>query len=153
MSVDYYLLPKKVVGLDTGNARAFLDRESKRWSDIPLKLDDEAETRKRRLADRLLQLMPGLNTAALRFDEIGRFEKITEDEARRKWRHIELNGKRLQFIIHDNYVQLSCYSGSNSDEVDAVLSVLSRDGSFVVYDSQVERVSDLTKGSLFDPIV
>jgi hypothetical protein len=56
MGVDFYLLPNTAVNADAATARDWLDREGRRFGEIPSALDPATETRKRTLADILLKM-------------------------------------------------------------------------------------------------
>jgi hypothetical protein len=152
VSFDLYLLPASAVGLDPERARAFLDREERNWAAIPDTVDPACEHRKRQLADLLLGMKPSFQAFHFDFDAIAAFEKISADEARRKYRHIEMNGPddtaEAQFLVFDRYVLIHWYSGTTSDEMDALLTALSLQGELVVYDPQTARILDLREGPL-----
>jgi hypothetical protein len=151
MSVDFYFLPKSLVGLDPEKAKLFVEAEDRNWSVIPAAIDANVERSKRAFADDLLRLQPTFSEALINnFEGIARLEKIGVDEARRKWRHIEINGPGIQFIIHDRHVFVGRYFGLNSEELDALFAALSGGRDFVVYDPQRFRVFDLTEESMLD---
>src|SRR5262245_43175204 len=92
MSVDFYLVTKTLVDGDPTKARDWLDREDRRFAEIPSTLDPAVEARKRKLAHLLLQMKPDFEAFNIRHEEIAAFDKISVDKARRKYRYIELNG-------------------------------------------------------------
>jgi hypothetical protein len=149
MSTNYYLLPKRV-GLDPKTARLFLQAETRAFSAIPPALDAATETKKRTIADALRRLQPAFREAVFRFDDIAKFEKFTSDEARRKFRHIEVNGRGIQITIFDEYVHIARYFGMNAVDLDALFAALCQDTGYVVYDPQLERVIDPKRESLLD---
>lgn len=150
MSVDFYFLPKTVVGSDPEKARLFVVAEDRNWPVVPSVLDASIEGHKRAFADALLRLQPTFKEAAYRFDEMANFENCSIDEARRKHRRIEINGLGIQFIIFDNHVFVRRYFGMNSEELDVLFAALSSGRDVVVYDPQRERVFDLTEESMLD---
>jgi hypothetical protein len=80
------------------------------------------------------------------FAAIAEDEGITADEARRKYRHIEVNGAEspaeAQFVFFDRYVLVHWYSGTPGDDMDAILYALCVAGDFVVFDPQEDEVYD-----------
>jgi hypothetical protein len=148
MSVDFYLLPRTLVGSDSENARALLEVEERHFGEAPAGLDPATESRKRKLADLLLRMKPVFREFSIRFDEIAEFENITVEEARRKYRYIEINGPGIQFTIFDRYIRVSVYWGTGAEELDAIFAALSAEGEFVVFDPQAERIIDLREESL-----
>jgi hypothetical protein len=154
MSFDLYLLPANEANRDPDVARDFLDREEEAFSNIPRDLDPEVEAQKRRLVDCFLRLKPSYREFPKDYAGIARFENITEDEARRKWRHIELNGSdeppEAQVMICDRYVVIHWYSGTPPEEMDAVLTVLSNEENLIVYDPQAHAILDPRNGSIVD---
>ncbi len=147
MGVDFYLLPKAPVNADPANARDWLDRQDQLFDEIPSALDPVAEIRKRKLADFLLKMKPNFEEFDLRYDEIAAFDKISVDEARRKYRYIEINGPGIQVTFFDQHVAVGVYSKADTDEMDAVLAALSAEGGFVLFDPQSDEVIDLGEES------
>ena len=147
MGVDYFLLPKASVGADPVKARDWLDREGRRFAEIPGALDPAVETRKRKLADLLLQMKSDFKEFNIRHEEVAAIDKISVDEARRKYRHIEINGPAVQFTVFDQYIALVVYSKIDAEELDAVLAALSTEGGFVLFDPQSDVVIDLSEES------
>jgi hypothetical protein len=154
MSFDLYLLPARVVAVDANLARDYIERENARFSEIPNARDPECERRKRELADLLLRLKPTFREFNVDFQTIADWEKVSVDEARRKYRYIEVDGSsepaEAQFVFHDNYVVIHWYSGTPFEEMDAILYSLSLAGDFVVFDPQSDEVYDLREERLFD---
>ena len=101
MSVELYLLPSELVASDPEHARAFLDREARSITTPPTVIEQANESRKRKLADLLLTLKPTFREFNIRHDEIAKFEKISVEEARRKYRYIEISGSGIQFTFFD----------------------------------------------------
>lgn len=147
MGVDFYLLPKTLIDSDATTARAWIDRENRRFAEIPSALDAAGESRKRDLADLLLKLKPAFEEFRLRHEEIATFEKITVKEARRKYRYIQINGPGVQFTIFDQCILIGVYSKIDVEEMDAVLAALSAEGGFVLFDPQSDVLIDLNKES------
>jgi hypothetical protein len=148
MSNEFFLLPRTVVASDPENARAFLKREARHFADEPAVLDPAIECRKRKLVNLLLQLKPEFRQFNIRWGDVAEFEKISLDEARRKYRQVQIDGSGIQFTVFDRYVHVTVYSKFGKEELDAILAALSPEGDFVVFDPQTDRVIDLREQSL-----
>lgn len=146
MSFDLYLLPARAVRGDAERARAYVEREDESFDEIPAARDPESEVKKRELADVLKRMKPHYREFEMNFDAIAEDEGISADEARRKYRHIELNGAETpaeaQVLFFDRYVLVHWYSGTSGDDMDAILKALCVSGDFVVYDPQEDEVYD-----------
>ncbi len=115
---------------------------------IPSSLDPATEIRKRKFADLLLKMRPDFEEFDLQYDQIAEFERISVDEACRKYRHIEINGPGVQFTVFDRYIVLGIYSKINVEELDAILAAISAAGGFVLFDPQSDEVVDLREESV-----
>jgi hypothetical protein len=147
MGVDYYLLPKTPINGDPVFARDWLEREDREFGEIPGAVDPAIETRKRKLAALLLKMNPEFSEFEIQHEEIAQFEKISLEDARRKYRYIEINGPGVQFTIFDRYIAIGVYSKADTDELDAILAALSKEGGFVLFDPQSDEVIDLGEDS------
>ena len=147
MGVDYYLLPKTPVNGDPVIARDWLEQEDHQFGEIQSALDPAIETRKRSLAALLLKMNPEFSEFNIRYEEIAQFERISVEDARRKYRYIEINGPGVQFTIFDRYIAIGIYSKADTNELDAVLAALSKEGGFVLFDPQSDEVIDLGEDS------
>lgn len=150
MSYDLYLVPSDIVRLDADLAREFIQRENALFGQAPEADGAEAAARKRELADLLLRLKPDFVEFKPNFAAIARLQQIAEDEARLRFRHVEINGEiqraNTQCVFHDRHVTILCGFGMSSEtlaELDAILYSLSLAGGFVVYDPQTCTVYDL----------
>jgi hypothetical protein len=145
MSFDLYLLPRQTIRLDAELARAFVERENARFSEIPDSRDLDCERRKRGLADLLLRLKPNYREFEIDYGAIAQFEKISVSEAQRKYRYIEINDtanpREAQFTFHDQHVAVRWFCGMSAEEMDAILRALSLMGDFVIYNPQTRKVS------------
>jgi hypothetical protein len=142
MGIDLSLLPKKPVHFDPVNARDWLDREARRFAEIPNAIDPATQTRKRKLADLLLRMRPHFQEFDIRYEEIAQFEGIPIEKARRKYRYIEINGRASSSQSSISTLRF------DSDELDAVLAALSVEGGFVLFDPQSDVVVDLSEASV-----
>jgi hypothetical protein len=116
----------------------------------------ESETRKRALADRLKAASgSALEEFALDFAEIAVHLKVSEEVARRDWRHIELNspegGPGVQIEIHDSSASIALpywHSGAAAEDVWAeiwrYLEIFTIEGGYSAYDPQLGRVLSLS---------
>ena len=125
---------------------------------LPLEPDDDYET-----ADRLIaQLFQGADISGpydarkfakvlidldsrfrpieMDYAAIARYERISEDDARRRYDHLELNGPEsqclAQFTFCRNYIVIHWYSGTSSEEMNRYLEVLCKVSGLTVVDPQ-----------------
>ena len=148
MSYDFYLLPSSVINSDPVLARNFLSQESQRFATIAETANIEAEIRKRVLAETLLKMKPDYRELYFDYAAIAAFEDICVEDARRKYRFIEINGTQsvgIQFHFCDNYAVVHCHFGIASDELDAILYSLCMVGDYVVFDPQKDKIQDIRK--------
>jgi hypothetical protein len=128
---------------DSGGSSEFEPRAS----------DPVVEERKRRIADALIRTNTKLEPFQLRYAEIAKFQGITEEEARRRFRYIELNGPKngngVQITIFDSHASIHVPFWHTGDkafatlrEVWAYLRAFASQG-FATFDPQIERVLDL----------
>ena len=133
-------------------ARAFLEAQSEDINPGPVVRLKEAK--KRQLADVLMKVNPRLEQLAFGYAEIAAQYGITEDEARTRYRHIELNGpddgNGIQLTISDDTADLTVPYWHQPEAATAVfgeiwtyLKILEREGGFWVYDPQLDKILDL----------
>ncbi len=124
--------------------------------------DPASEEWKRQLVRTLQAINPLLEAFPFDFDELARTEHITEDEARRRFRHVELNGSDqstgIQITLFDSTATLTVpfwHHGEAAQrvwrEIWSYLAVLAREGGLQAYDPQLERV--LTLSTDFDAVI
>jgi hypothetical protein len=114
---------------------------------------DSKEEEKRRLARALLRFNPALAIARFDYASLSVSQKIDEAEARRRYRHIELNSEDysgIQITLFDDTAELIFpywHSGEQArnvlHEVWDYLYLLQTWGSFITYDPQLERTLHL----------
>lgn len=120
----------------------------------PGPIDPEAEDRKSHLVAALRKVNIRLEPFIFDYAEIARLQSTSEDEARQRWRHIELNGpddgNGIQIALHDETVSVTVpywHRGVAADgvwaEIWRYLHVLSNEGRFDVYDPQLDRILQL----------
>jgi hypothetical protein len=114
----------------------------------------EVERRKQELAALLLAHNPALSIFPKAFHEIAAMDGITEAEARRKYRDLELNGpddgNGIQMTLYDSGADVTVpfwHQGEAArvviGEIWGYLQVLQRAASYTVYDPQLEQILDL----------
>lgn len=124
--------------------------------DLPrARADVASEEQRRRLAERLIEADPSLTIFVFDHDEIARSLRISQDEARRRFSHIELNGPDdgdgIQVTILDRGASVTvpfCHSGPRATRVLerawTYLRLLAADG-MKVHDGQLGRTIDLDR--------
>ncbi len=153
MSYDLYLL-RPESGVDPlETAEKLFSEESE---EINLGLPQpEKEKQKRDLADALIKLNPGLEVFPFGFSEIAAMEGITEDDARIKYRHLELNGAEdgngIQITFYDDSASITVpywHVGEKArdtfKEIWSYLMLLEKEVGFVTYDPQLEKILNLS---------
>jgi GNAT superfamily N-acetyltransferase len=114
-------------------------------------LDPQKEALKRRVADALIAQNPQLRICQFGFEQIAYFEHISVEEARRRHRHLELNGPEggngIQIVLHDDAATVSVpywHTGEKAAEafleLRRYLEIIRRETGYVVYDNQVGRM-------------
>ncbi len=116
---------------------------------------------KEQIAAALLQHNPRLQRFVLDYANIARSQNISEDEARDRYQHIELNSPEgepaAQFDIHSDYVFVNTpyrYEGRKADDLFTVLSgylrVIRDVAGYFVYDPQKDTAFDPAQTDLRD---
>jgi hypothetical protein len=113
----------------------------------------EYEQRKRKIAELLTASDVDLEVFRFDFDELAKAHNISKEEARKRFRHIELNGPEdvgAQIELEDTTGAISLpYWHSGAAAVSAFkkiwsyLEILEREGGYRVYDPQLDKVLDL----------
>lgn len=115
----------------------------------------EKESRKRSIAEALINLNPQLEIFPFGFRELAEMEGISEDEAKIKFRHLELNGaddgNGIQITLYDDAADITVpywHSGEEAkkvfDEIWSYLKVIENESGFVTYDPQLEKILNLS---------
>lgn len=151
MSYDLHLL---LVPLGE-DPLATLERELER-QDVELNpgpARPEVEGRKRHWLAAVTRFDPDLKIALFDFEGLAALERTGEAEARRRYRHLELNSGNyagIQITLWDDRAELTFpywHSGEQAAnvlrQVWDYLEVLQRAAGFVVVDPQLDRVLDL----------
>jgi hypothetical protein len=116
---------------------------------------------KEKIAAALMECNPRLERFQFDFGEIAKAAKISEQEARARYQHIELNPAEgdlaIQLTVHDDHVDITVpywYKGSDADGVFSQLSdylrVVRKTAGFFVYDPQTGAAFDPEQTSLID---
>jgi hypothetical protein len=111
----------------------------------------EKELRKNELADALIRDNPDLEAFEFGFADIAKMLNTDEEEAKRRWRHIELNGpvdgNGIQITLFDDTASITIPYWHAREKAEKVfqelwdcIEVLQREGGYVAYDEQLERV-------------
>jgi hypothetical protein len=145
---DLVRLPSDV---DSNDAYERLRRQQA--GNLPRAPDDSKEKLKQRLAAALLNRNAGLQQFQRDYARIAQNRSISEDDARRLFRDIELNDSRhsIQITLFDDEAGASfSFSGGGHDCKQAVdtlwncLELLESEGGFSTFDPQLARVLDLS---------
>jgi len=114
----------------------------------------EKEARKQRLLGLLLRDNPDVQPFQFNYAVIAAQDGISEDEARIRYRHIELNGpddgNGVQITLYDDTADITVpywhqppRASIVFEEMWRYLDILEREGGFAVYDPQLDRLLDL----------
>ena len=120
-------------------------------------VEPECEELKRRTAAALVAANPQLWIFAIQYEEIAAFEKITVEEARRRYRYVELNGREkgngIQIVLFDRSAVVRVpwwHAGASAavvfEEVLEYMRLISRETGYKVFDDQIEKEIDLAHG-------
>jgi hypothetical protein len=101
MSYDFHLFRPRAGEDPYVTAQRYSDE----FADSPP--DPQKEALKRRVADALIAHNPKLEVFQFGYEQIAEFEKITVEQARIKYRHLELNGSEegtngIQITLSDD---------------------------------------------------
>jgi hypothetical protein len=120
------------------------------------------ELRKKLIADGLMKADPSLEVFQFGFEEIAKLQNISVDEAKLRFRHMELNGREdgpgIQITLLDDGASLTVPYWHKDKKAKAVfaqiwgyLKIMQRVGGYQIYDPQMECIvklaSDLEKAT------
>jgi len=120
--------------------------------------DPQKEALKRRVADALIAYNPKLEVFQFGYEEIAKFEKITVEQARLKYRHLELNGPdddgngiQIELFDDEAYVTVPFWHGGDKAantfrEIWSYLEIISREADYLIYDPQIDRILEPSAG-------
>jgi hypothetical protein len=152
MSYDLYLFRPSRDGDPALEAHELLDQDSEEVN--PGLPDSSKEALKARLASALTRSNPALKVFEFGFAEIAEQLGITVDEARVRFRHLELNGAEdgygIQITLFDDVATVTVpywHAGAAADrvfgEIWKYLAILESEGELEAFDPQLERLLDL----------
>jgi len=152
MSYDLYFF-KPLDGESVDEAYERLFDESGEVGEGPITPDKESL--KERLASALISSGSGLEKFQFDYASLAKSLKLSEEEARRQWRHIEINspedGNGIQITIEDDSASIAIpywHQGSDAraafEEIWGYAKVLEKEAGYVAYDPQLERPIDIS---------
>jgi hypothetical protein len=153
MSYDFYLSRQNPEENDQTIIEQSLQESIEINPGLPI---TENEERKKDLAKSLLTYNPALQIFKFDYKEIANSLGITEDEARIRFRHIEINSpdhkKGIQIILYDDTASVTIpYWHRDEEAVSAFkeifeyLQILQNEAKYLIYDPQIERVINLSQ--------
>ncbi len=145
--MSYDLLFVRVRPNETAEEVATRDRD-----DQPLgPADPEKEAVKQRMAAALLSLDKGLKRFVFEFAKVAKLRKISLEQARQEFRHIELNDDKsgIQVMLFDDEAAITVpywHEGGMAADVFrrmmALAAVITRESGLVAYDPQLGKAID-----------
>lgn len=120
--------------------------------------DPQKEALKRRVADALIAHNPQLHVFQFDYDVVAKSQKISVEEARLKFRHLELNGPEedcngIQITLFDDEALVTVPFWHKGDkaadtfrEIWRYLEIISREAGYLIHDPQIDRVLDPSAG-------
>ena len=152
MSYDFHLFNPSLDRESNTSIKGSGDAESAAINPGPI--DPDAEHRKRELAEALIRSNPELEIFQFGFERIAELEGVTVDEARIRYRHLELNGSEdgngIQITLFDHSVSITVpywHTGSDAakvfQEIWMYLRILKSHGKLSVFDPQLDRIINL----------
>jgi hypothetical protein len=160
MSYDFELFEPSQRTDQAAALRTWLSESSERLNpNGASEINDEKEKRKRHLAASLIKHNPELEIFEFDFVEIANLEKISQEDARKLYRHLEINGAEdgngIQMILYDNCATVTLpYGHAKADaeiafkEIWEYLKIIHHEAGYFVYDPQLERILDFTSDSV-----
>jgi hypothetical protein len=154
MSYVIHLVPQTMGHDPLAEIHSLLEQNTEETNPgFPIK---EKEEKKKRLAKLLIKSNPNFTPFKFGFSDIAKKHNWTEEEARIRFRHIELNVpdgfNTLQITLYDDTVDIAIpywYQTNRANEVFKelwkYLNLLVLNGNFLAYDPQLDRILDLSK--------
>lgn len=149
MSYDLYCYKSQLGRPDLDEAQAVIDdEEDEEYEDV-----QSGPVTKLRIAKALLDFNPRFESFEFDFKAISELQKISVEEAKEQYNHIELNIREgdlaTQVTIFDNNVLITIpywYSGDKAkmvfDNVREYTKIIRKTAGYFVYDPQTENVYD-----------
>jgi len=116
--------------------------------------DTQKETLKRKVAGALLTRNPQLQIFQFDYAAVAKLQKISEEQARITFRHLELNGPEencngIQITLFDDEATVTVPFWHRGDkaadafrEIWEYLEIISREAGYLIYDPQIDRLID-----------
>jgi hypothetical protein len=120
--------------------------------------DPQKEALKRRVATALIAHNPQLKVFEFDYAAVAKSQKISEEQARIRFRHLELNGPEencngVQITLFDDEASVTVpfwHEGEKAadtfGEIWRYLDIISREAGYLIYDSQIDRVIEPSAG-------
>jgi hypothetical protein len=155
MSYDIYLLDHKPSdNIDRIIERVFSEEAEEINPGLP---DPQKERQKRQLAAKLIEKNPTLEVFQFGYQEIASINGITEEEAKIKYRHVELNGSDdgngVQITLYDDSATITVPYWHKEEEAKATfeeiweyLKIIQGETDYFAYDPQLGEVLNLSDG-------
>jgi hypothetical protein len=152
MSYDLYLFHSKPGSDDLHTIREILedDEESEFIDNSPV--DPIVEAKKKEIATKLTSRYSNFKMASPDYAKIAQYLDITEDEARLKHRHIEIDALDigLQIILSEHRADITLpywHSGDKAHsamkQIWQTLEILENECQFITYDPQLDKILNL----------
>ena len=117
----------------------------------------EKEALKRKVAEKLIAHNPQLQLYQFPHEQIAHFERISPEESRRKYRHVELScpegGNGVHLVLSDDGAWLTVpfwheqeRAGAAFSELWSYLEIIRQEAGYEIYDPQVRRTLDPVAG-------
>jgi hypothetical protein len=148
MSYDIYCYKPSSSTPNVNEAQAIIEKEES----ASVGNKEQAEI-KEKIAKAILEYNPKLERFKFGFDKIAEIQKITVEEAKEKFSHIELNPPEdddaIQIIIDNDNVFISTpywYEGEDAQnvftEIYSYLKIIKKEAGYFAYDPQTEIAFD-----------
>ncbi len=136
--------------------RVTAQRDSGEFAAMPL--DPQKEALKRKVADALITHNPKLEISKFGYEAIARLEKISVQEARLKYRHLELNETEddcngIQITVFDEEASVTVPYWHEDDKAEdtfrkiwSYLEIICRETGYLIYDPQIDQVIEPSAG-------
>nr|WP_319395939.1 hypothetical protein [uncultured Desulfobacter sp.] len=154
MSYDIYLYAP-IPGKDhTDTIDYYLNGEEEDINPGPP--DEASEAKKKRIANSLISFNNDFEIFCFGFDEIAKIENISIEDAKIKYRHLEINesddGNGIQITVYDNSATVTVpywHTGETAKEIFEkifeYLQIIQEESGYIIYDPQIESIIDLNE--------
>src|SRR6516165_4151563 len=149
MSYDIYCFRPSSEAASLEEAQAVIESEE----ELERPEDEIAKQTKEQLVEALLRHNPRLQRFEFNYAQIAESMKISVDQARDQWKHVELNPPEgdpaIQITVFGDHVSINIpywYSGGDADsafrQLTDYLRVIKRTAGYFAYDPQKDKVFD-----------